>query len=177
MDTENLSTNQEQDREAFRASLKHTKHLRKAEHQVEDAKGLAETLRHAMLSGSGYDPVFAPEVLERIITRLEKAQSLMGRHSIVDGKLFVDRVKPADDVATAADVALDRYQVECNKLSPEEVGLRLRAHCWDVGEMLSAFPEEDGFSVHKTFTRKGLKDFLAEREYLQSLLPDEGGAA
>jgi hypothetical protein len=42
-----------------------------------------------------------------------------------------------------------------------------------VGEMLSAFPEEDGFSVHKTFTRKGLKCFLAEREFLQSLLPAE----
>jgi hypothetical protein len=78
-----------------------------------------------------------------------------------------------DDAATVADVALDRYQVECNKLSPEEVGLRLRQHCWDVGEMLSAFPEEDGFSVHKTFTRSGLKNFLAELEYLQSLLPAE----
>jgi hypothetical protein len=73
-------------------------------------------------------------------------------------------------------VAFDRYQVEWSDRPIDEVALRLRAHCWGAAEILSANREEDGFSVRKTFTRKGLTHFLAEREFLDDL-PDEGGAA
>jgi hypothetical protein len=78
-----------------------------------------------------------------------------------------------DDAATAADVAFDRFQARCNKMPTDQVALELRAHCWEADEILSASMEEDGYRVSKTFTRKGLKHFLAEREFLQSLLPEE----
>jgi hypothetical protein len=79
----------------------------------------------------------------------------------------------SDDAATAVDVAFDRFQIEAEKMTPLEVAQRLREHCWEAAETLSATPEEDGYTVRKTFTRKGLRYFVAEREFLQSLLPEE----
>jgi hypothetical protein len=42
-----------------------------------------------------------------------------------------------------------------------------------MSEILTADPNEDGYSVTKTWTRKGIRYFVAEREFLQSLLPEE----
>jgi hypothetical protein len=88
-------------------------------------------------------------------------------------QLRADAEKPDDDAATVADVAFDRFQIRCEKMPLDQVALELRAHQWEAAEILSANLEEDGYSVHKTFTRSGLKHFLAEREFLQSLLPQE----
>lgn len=73
---------------AHSAAQKHEKHLTKALDKVSDAKALAETLRYALLNDN-YDTIFAPEILQRIIDRLERAQKQIDRHSMEHSNLFI----------------------------------------------------------------------------------------
>lgn len=81
---------------AHSAAQKHEKHLTKALDTVSEAKGLAVTLRYALLSDI-YDTIFAPEIMQLIIDRLERAQNQIDRHSIEHATLFIayfDRDRP-----------------------------------------------------------------------------------
>jgi hypothetical protein len=78
------------------------------------------------------------------------------------------------DAVTAADVALDTFQVEASKLTAADCAKRLREFEWAAKR--SDDPDGTFYRVSYDFTPDGLKRFLAEREFLQSLLPDEGDA-
>lgn len=79
------------------AAIDHAKHLQKAEGRIGKAKGLAETLRCALLS-SAYNPEpFADDVVESIISQLSKAQDQIDKHSSEHRNLFLayfDRDRP-----------------------------------------------------------------------------------
>lgn len=163
------------------AAQDHAKHLRKGESRPAQAKGLAETLRCALRSDD-YDPEpFADEIVAQIIDLLDKAQSQVDRHSREHSNLFLayfeqKRNAPdgsTDDWQRSALAAIDRLDSEYAEKTPQECAARLRKFNYDVSENLAASMYEDGYTVTKTWTRKGVRHFLAEREFMESLLSDE----
>jgi hypothetical protein len=88
--------------DAHMAAHRHAKHLNKAEGRIMKAKGLAETLRCALLSDR-YDPEpFADDICAEIIHHISKAQELIDRHGSRHSNLFLayfDRERPAGGAA------------------------------------------------------------------------------
>ena len=217
MDTQNLSTNEDQDGGNYQ-------HIIDLQIQLEEIEGVAslayETCDDAPFAGTlslierrvkairyelsdligssptaklnGFNSEIRPlsrramilDLLRGIRVCARKTENCGGQEAVIMDAISIQKAaetiecilaegSDCGDAAAAVDVAFDGFQVECDKMSPEEVALRLRQHCWEASEILSAFPEENGFSVSKTFTRKGLRYFVAEREFLQSLLPEE----
>jgi hypothetical protein len=78
-----------------------------------------------------------------------------------------------DDAATVADVAFDKFQVRCDKMPTDQVAFELRRHLWETHEIIAADQTEDEYMVSGKFSLKGLQNFLAERKFIESLLPAE----
>lgn len=68
---------------------------------------------------------------------------------------------------------LDRIVDEHADKSPQECAARLRQFNYDVLENIAASMDEDGFTVTKTWTPKGLRHFLAQFRTVR-LLPQIG---
>lgn len=82
-----------------------------------------------------------------------------------------ERESPHSDQSALA--TFDAIHIRCEKMPIDQVALELRRYMWDACENLAASMNEDGFTVTKTWTPKGLRYFLAEREFLESLLSDD----
>ena len=68
---------------------------------------------------------------------------------------------------------LNSYVIGWQDKSMAECAQRLRQFGFDMSENIAADFHEDGFTVTKGWTPKGIRYFVGEREFLQSLLPDE----